>query len=93
MGNITAQAQDAINRLKAAGWKRNQFSVKTRRLYVGRNTAGKAMYEYGGAIISLRNSSKEKALSKVISMATQGFHVSIYKFKNGHFGWPNVIDE
>ena len=50
----TIQVKTAINKLKKAGLRRDQFSVQVEHKYIGRYK-GKAEYEYGDAKISLRD--------------------------------------
>jgi hypothetical protein len=93
MPRPTAQAQNTINKLLSAGWKRNQFSVRTERINFRRHPdTGKQVYEYGDVIISLRNSSKSERSRKAKAMADQGLHIELYQFANGHWAYPFVAD-
>jgi len=81
------QTRQAISALKAVGLERKDFSVSTERhtfIYEGRRVT-----EYGDAIITLWIS-KEKAIVLIPAFLENGLDVTIYKFKDGHCGYPHV---
>lgn len=87
----TIQAQGAINKLKAAGLRRSQFSVRTERQDVGQHPdTGKAIYEYGNVQIILRDTN-EKLLPYAPAIAEAGLHVEVWQFEN--FSSLYVTDE
>ena len=92
MGRPTAQAQNTIDKLKAAGFKRREFRVTTTRKYIGRHpNTGIRSYEYGDVTIDLR-ADKERQLELAQAMADQGLHVLMYRNKNGQMGYPTILN-
>lgn len=88
----TRQAQNAIDKLKAAGFKRREFRVRTDRRYIGRHPdTGRQMFEYGDVSISLR-APKIRQFQLVRQMAEQGLHINLYQFEDGHLAYPHVYD-
>lgn len=92
MPRPTAQAQSAIEKLKAAGLKRREFRVATERRYIGKHpNTGKQTYEYGDVVITVF-SPKLRQLQLARAMAAQGLHVTIYQFEDGRIACPNIMD-
>jgi len=77
-GKPTAQCQRAIDALKAAGYKRNEFRCRTK---------WESEYQgYGNASITVW-ASKERQRELAIEVAKQGIQV-LFIMKDGELGFP-----
>ena len=70
---MSPQTQDAIRRMKLAGFERNEFTARTetRRIRYG-------CYEYGDAKIRLTYQGKNKGFKNRKQLIENGFNVSIF---------------
>ena len=81
------QTRDAINSLKAAGFKRNEFRVRTeRRRFIH---LAQEVVEYGDAIITIW-ANRERQLSLVDAMIENGLDVILYRKPDGTLSYPYV---
>lgn len=88
----TAQAQTAIDALRAAGFKRSEFKVKTERIW-RKDSEGRRFYEYGDATITIL-AKKDRQIELVPAMLKSGLTICqpYYNDKTGErqIAWPIV---
>jgi hypothetical protein len=86
---MTNQAKRAIAKMKAAGWKRSEFKVRTDTRVYQKN--GRRIREYGDALIMLR-ASKSEQYRKIGAMLAEGLDVMVISNKDGGLGYIHVSD-
>lgn len=89
MATPTSQAQTAIDKLKQAGLKRSEFSVRTELHHYTDKQTGKRCYEYGDAIVSLK-CSKARALELAEAISDTGLYVELVTLRSGEQGYPHI---
>jgi hypothetical protein len=84
---MLAQTKWAIEKMKEAGFKRDEFSVRTQ---AERFTyQGQTVTEYGLAQITIW-SNLERQLELVPAMVKVGLSVTMLKKKDGSYGYPII---
>lgn len=86
---VTQQAKRAIAKMKAAGWQRSEFSVRTDTHRYRRN--GREIREYGRALIHVK-ADKETLYMRIAGMLQAGLDIIVLVFESGTPSYPIVQD-
>ena len=84
------QTKRTIRKMKEAGFERSEFSVNVDRHYIpnSRRDYGKALYEYGDAVITVTSSSAYKNIGEMVDqIIVAGLGVTEYCMSNGKSSW------
>lgn len=87
---MTPQVQRAVERLRAAGFARREFSVRVER--IRRRVDGRVFYEFGDAKISMR-CQHAKVIEQTPQLLAQNFGVTHYVDEAGAVRAAYVHDE
>lgn len=74
-GTICEQSKRAIDKMKAAGFKRSEFRVRTETKSYKMND-GRRAYEYGDALISC-HASRDRQMEMIDAMVEAGLNVEV----------------
>jgi hypothetical protein len=88
---MLAQTKYAVDKLKAAGFKRSEFSCRVRRHYFTDHT-GRRAYEWGGVDIFLKTS-RERIWQLLPTMLEQELGITVYVMEDGTYSTPFVTND
>ncbi len=85
------QTRYAVDKLKAAGMHRSEFSVRTYRRNEGMHH-GKRMWSYEIYPVITLNCSRDRQFEVVDAIARAGLGVMLYVGDDGHVFYPHITD-